>query len=110
VIESLTWVQLPAVWYALRRNADFSPKGENGEKTHISFALRVDAVPAYVATPDASQEVAAVKSYKSIAPKEQPTMALLPFRIIDGIVIENNAQAQAGPNAVILPPPTGAAQ
>lgn len=110
VIESLTWVQLPAVWYALRRNADFSPKGAKGEKTHISFALRVDALPAYVATPDASHQVAAVKSYKSVAAKEEPTMALLPFRIIDGIVIENNAQAQAGPNAVILPPQTGATQ
>ncbi|HET9445777.1 MAG TPA: hypothetical protein VFO35_05935 [Steroidobacteraceae bacterium] len=104
VIESLTWVQLPAVWYALRRNADFSPNGAKGEKTHISFALRVDALPAYVATPDASHEVAAVKSYKALAAKEEPTMALLPFRIVDGIVIENNAQAQAGPHAVILPP------
>lgn len=107
VIESLTWVQLPAVWYALRRNADFSPKGAKGEKTHISFALRVDALPAYVATPDASHEVAAVKSYKSVAATEEPTMALLPFRIVDGIVIENNAQVQAGPNAVILPPQAG---
>jgi hypothetical protein len=111
VIESLTWVQLPAVWYALRRNADFSPKGAKGEKTHISFALRVDALPAYVTTPDASREVAAVKSYKSLAVAQEPTMALLPFRIVDGIVIENDAQAQAGPNAVILPPQTaGGAQ
>lgn len=104
VIESLTWVQLPAVYYALRRNADFSPKGAKGDKTHISFALRVDALPAYVATPDASHEATAVKSYKTLAATEEPTMALLPFRIIDGIVIENNVQMQAGPNAVILPP------
>jgi hypothetical protein len=107
VIESLTWVQLPAVYYALRRNADFSPKGAKGEKTHISFALRVDTLPAYVATPDASHEVAAVKSYKSMAPAEEPKMALLPFRIVDGIVLENNVQMQAGPNAVILPPQAG---
>ena len=107
VIESLTWVQLPAVYYALRRNADFSPKGSKGEKTHISFALRVDALPAYVTTPDASHEVAAVKSYKALAAVEEPTMAALPFNIVDGIVIERNAPVQAGPNAVILPPQGG---
>src|SRR5262249_23057552 len=45
VIEILTWVQLPAVYYALRRNADYSPTGRGGEKTHISFALRIDALP-----------------------------------------------------------------
>jgi len=27
VIESLTWVELPAVYYALRRHADYSPTG-----------------------------------------------------------------------------------
>ena len=27
VIEALTWVQLPGVYYALKRNADFSPTG-----------------------------------------------------------------------------------
>jgi hypothetical protein len=104
VIESLTWVQLPAVYYALRRNADYSPKGAKGEKTHISFALRVDALPAYVTTPDASHQVAAVESYKSVAAVEEPAMAALPFTIVDGIVIDRNAPVQAGPNAVILQP------
>ena len=102
VIESLTWVQLPAVYYALRRNADFSPKGAKGEKTHISFALRVDALPAYVVTPDASHQVSAIESYKALAAPEAPA-PLLPFRIVDGIVLERNATVQAGPNAVILP-------
>ena len=32
VIESLTWVQLPAVYYALRRSADYSPTGPGGEE------------------------------------------------------------------------------
>jgi hypothetical protein len=53
VIEALTWVQLPAVYYALQRNADFSPEGKRGEKSHISYALRVDAIPAFVMKPDA---------------------------------------------------------
>jgi hypothetical protein len=105
VIEVLTWVQLPSVYYALQRNADFSPRGAKGEKTHISYALRVDALPAFVVTPDASQQVAAVESYKSLAPKEDEgrMTAGLPFRIVDGIVIDPKAPDQAGPNAVILP-------
>lgn len=105
VIEALTWVQLPAVYYALRRNADYSPKVARGEKTHISFALRVDALPAYVMTPQATTEVAAVQSYKAVAPQEAEPAYVLPFRIIDGIVIDPKAKMQAGPNAVILPPP-----
>jgi hypothetical protein len=102
----LTWVQLPAVYYALRRNADYSPSGPGGEKTHISFALRIDALPAFVTTPDGSKEVASVESYKAIAPKDSPKVAALPFKIVDGIVIEPNAKFQAGPKAVILPPST----
>ena len=102
VIEVLTWVQLPAVYYALRRNADYSPTGPGGEKTHISFALRIDALPAFVMTPDASKEVASVESYKAIAPKlpDQPERSY----VVDGIVPDRSGKYQAGPKAVILPP------
>src|SRR5215468_6149931 len=100
VIEVLTWVQLPAVYYALRRNADFSPTGPGGEKTHISFALRVEALPAFVMTPDASKEVASVVSYKAIAPKQEEK-PFYPIRVVDGIVPD--PKYPAGPHAVILP-------
>jgi hypothetical protein len=53
-------------------------------------------------TPDASHQVSAIESYKALAAPEEPA-PLLPFRIVDGIVIERNATVQAGPNAVILP-------
>jgi hypothetical protein len=109
VIESLTWVQLPAVYYSLRRNADFSPTGPNGEKTHISYALRVDALPAFVMTPDASKEVAAVESYKANAPKETDRAAGSYF-VVDGIVPDRTGKYQAGPKAVILPPSSGSAK
>jgi hypothetical protein len=108
VIEVLTWVQLPAVYYALRRNADYSPTGPGGEKTHISFALRVDALPAFVMTPDGKKEVASVESYKAIAPKEVVKPAF-PIRVVDGIVPDRTGKYQAGPKAVILPPSTNSA-
>ena len=104
VIEVLTWVQLPAVYYALRRNADFSPTGPNGEKTHISFALRVDALPAFVMVPDASKEVASVGSYKSIAPRITERAAA--SYVVDGIVPDPTGKHKAGPDAAILPPST----
>ena len=101
VIEVLTWVQLPAVYYALRRNADYSPTGPEGEKTHISFALRIDALPAFVMTPDGSKEMASVESYKALASKEPPKPPTFPFRVVDGIVPD--PKYPAGPHAVILP-------
>jgi hypothetical protein len=109
VIEVLTWVQLPAVYYALRRNADFSPTGPSGEKTHISFALRVDALPAFVVTPDARKEVASVESYKAVAPKGDDAGPARLYAVVDGIVPDRDGKIHAGPNAVILPPSTSSA-
>jgi hypothetical protein len=108
VIEALTWVQLPAVYYALRRSADYSPKGSKGVKTHISYALRVDALPAYVLTPDATKVASSVESYKAIAPQEPERASGLFALVVDGIVPDRNAKVQAGPNAVILPPAASA--
>ena len=73
VNEVLTWIDLPAAWYALKRHADYSPT-PGGEKTHISFALRVDALPAFVLTPDL-KDVAVVRSYKQEAPPAPATPA-----------------------------------
>jgi hypothetical protein len=105
VIESLTWVRLPDVYYALQRNADFSPTGKKGERTHISYALRVDAIPAYVLAPDAAQLASAVVSYKASASKEEPGRASGTFYVSDGIVPDRNAKIQAGPTAKVLPGP-----
>lgn len=63
VNEVLTWIDLPAAWCALERNADYSADGSSEEKTHMSFALRVDAIPAFVMIPDA-KKVAGVQSFK----------------------------------------------
>lgn len=106
VIEQLTWVQLPGVYYALKRNADYSPTGPGGERTHISFALRVDAVPAFVATPDASHQAASVVSYRSIAPPAGERIPAVTFHriVVDGIVRNSQGVIPGGPNVVIPPP------
>jgi hypothetical protein len=104
VIEVLTWVQLPAVYYALRRQADYSPAGPDGEKTHISYALRIEALPAFVMMPDASKEVVAVQSFKAIAPKETMRTGADFSYVVDGIVPDRTGKYKAGPDAVILPP------
>lgn len=85
VIEALTWVQLPSVYYALKRTADYSPTGAGGEKTHISFAERIEAVPAFVMTPDASKPATTVKSYKSMVKPEDAVPATR-FGVTDGLV------------------------
>jgi len=106
VIESLTWVELPAVWYALKRTADYSPTGPKGEKTHISFALRVDAVPAYVSDPAGKSLVVAAASYKAMAPKTEPAaQAAGSFRVIDGIVVPRGQAAVSQTADQLRPPP-----
>ena len=104
VIESLTWVELPSVWYALKRNADYAPEGANGEKTHISYAMRLDAVPAYVMLPDASKPLQIAASFKEEAEPVEAKVRATPFRVIDGIVQDKNGYIFAGPNAKIIPP------
>jgi hypothetical protein len=104
VIEVLTWVQLPAVYYALQRYADYSPTGSKGPKTHISYAMRIEAVPAFIMTPDAKNEVASVMSYQAVAPKDEKLANAFAGLVVDGIVPDRNAKVQAGPHAVILPP------
>ncbi len=109
VIESLTWIELPALWYALKRNADYSPEGADGEKTHISYAMRIEAVPAYVMLEDASDQVEMAQSFKT-DPKAEP-FAPMPIavkfssvNVIDGIVVEKDGVFLAGQNAEIIPP------
>ena len=94
---------------ALKRNADYSPAGRGGEKTHISYAMRVAAVPAFVVSPDAVSDVASVGAYKALAANEPQSSKAPIFGVADGIVPDRNAKVQAGPNAVILPPSAGAA-
>jgi hypothetical protein len=108
VIEQLYWIELPGLYRALKRNADYSPTGPGGEKTHISFALRIDAVPAYVMTPDAKSQVTSVESYKSVAPLPGPPLHAFitnKYRVTDGLVPDpRTGKILAGPNAVIPPP------
>lgn len=110
VIEALTWVKLPDVYYALRRNADYSPAGPNGEKTHISYALRLDAVPAFVRSPDAVR-TAEVVSYKAEARHASQARTLAeraPFNVVDGIVVPPGAAAVSQPESALLPPASSA--
>jgi hypothetical protein len=108
VIEQLTWVQLPGVWNALKRSADYSPTGPGGERTHISFAMRIDAIPAHVMAPDAKQPVTDVVSYKAIAPPSQGRIPAVSFhkRVVDGVVLDDKGVLRGGPNVPIPPPAT----
>lgn len=96
VIESLTWVQLPGVYYALRRNADFSPT-PGGEKTHISYAMRIEALPAFVMNPDARTEATEIVSYKAQAKPETARPQVMTVWNDGGVIPDRAAKVQAGP-------------
>jgi hypothetical protein len=105
VAEALGWIELPSIYYALKRNADYSPSGPKGEKTHISYAMRVNAVPAYVIAPDASEMVASVTSYKAGAnpADSEPTKGL--FGAIDGLVPDRDKKVAFGQALIVYPVP-----
>jgi hypothetical protein len=103
VVEVLGWIELPSIYYALKRNADFSPSGPRGEKTHISYAMRVNAVPAYVMSPDATQQVVNVTSYKSAANPADELPPKPAFGAIDGMVPDK--KVPFGQALVVYPVP-----
>lgn len=76
VIEVLTWARLPDVYYALERYADYSPSGPGGENTYISFAMRVDAVPAFVMEPNGITQASTVEQYRVRTMDKQPEQKL----------------------------------
>ena len=41
-------LDMPALWYSLKRNADADPDAKTGENKSISTAYEVEAVPAFV--------------------------------------------------------------
>ena len=84
VVEVLSWVELPSIYYALKRNADYSPMGRKGEKTHISYAMRINAIPAFVMTPDATTQMTSLTSYRDQALSEPPPKPA--FGAVDGMV------------------------
>lgn len=107
VVEQLYHVELPGVYYALKRNADYSPTGPGGPRTHMSYAMRIEAIPAYVVAPDAAQQVAEVASYKSVAPPRYGVIPSVSFQsvVVDGIVRDRTGVPPGGPH-VVIPPPT----
>ncbi len=48
VEEHSTSLDMPALWYALRRNADADPDPKTGQNKSISTAYEVEAIPAFI--------------------------------------------------------------
>lgn len=62
--ELTTHVNMVGYWYALRRNADFTPDAKSPENTAISTAYRLSLVPAFVIEPDGQNAVQTAQLYK----------------------------------------------
>ena len=59
--EFMIGVNLPAMYYALRRNADGYPDPKTGENTRISTAYRVNGAPAFLLTKDEEPKLSSNK-------------------------------------------------
>lgn len=53
--EYATSINVPAVYYALKRNADYDPDPKTGQNRQISCAYFMDAVPAFVVPADGNK-------------------------------------------------------
>ncbi len=59
--EFMIGVNLPAMYYALRRNADGYPDPKTGQNTRISTAYRVNGAPAFLLTKDEESKLSSNK-------------------------------------------------
>lgn len=59
--EGLFGYSFPALWYALKRNADGLKDPATGEYNGISTVYEIDTVPAFFAAPSASQDIKVAK-------------------------------------------------
>jgi hypothetical protein len=70
--ELTTHVNLPAYWYALRRNADAMPDPETKQNTAISTAYQLYLIPAFVTAPNDENEVTIAQLFQGPPPPETP--------------------------------------
>lgn len=61
--ESVVRIDIPALWYALHRNADYKLSPDAKENDAISTAFRLFWVPAHAIQPDAGHEITEAKLY-----------------------------------------------
>ncbi len=55
--EQTSGYQFPTLWYNWQKAADWKPEGVEGPNTHISVYYTLDAIPAFLITPDTHQVV-----------------------------------------------------
>jgi len=68
-------IDAPALYYALRRDADADPDPTTHENTAISAAYMIEAVPAFVAPLAPAPEVATARTSAATAsPRREPTL------------------------------------
>jgi hypothetical protein len=57
------------LWYALQRHADGIPDPKTGKNTALSIAYKLDAVPAFVISPEGTARVVAAQTFEPDAAK-----------------------------------------
>jgi hypothetical protein len=65
--EHTSGYQFPTLWYNWQKAADWKPAGVEGPNTHISVFYTLDAVPAFLITPDTHQVVTRAEVFTGVS-------------------------------------------
>ncbi|MAK62765.1 MAG: hypothetical protein CMK09_17485 [Ponticaulis sp.] len=71
--ETVSHINLPVWWHALKNHADGLPDPETGQNMGISTVYRIWAKPAFVSTPDGRAPVTKARSFVPVELAEAAT-------------------------------------
>ncbi|CAN5156439.1 hypothetical protein BH11PSE2_BH11PSE2_22570 [soil metagenome] len=74
--------ETPGVWYSWQRMADWKPKGAKGPNTHISSFFTLDAVPAYLITPESQEVVKRAEVFTGVSQAAQKSPQALAAQML----------------------------
>jgi hypothetical protein len=103
--------QFVSLWYNMQALADWKPPGVQGPNTHISMFYSMDAVPAFVITPDSHEvvkraEVFTGKSQAAARPVEELARAQRSLGTDAGFDLAGGARSWPNKPNPDEPPPT----
>jgi len=102
--EIASGLQTPSLWYNWEKAADWKLPGTAGPNTYISSFYTMDAVPAFIITPDTNQIVTRAEVFTGVSKVAQETPQSLAIRTRSGTGGDPSFRLEGGAAVWPLPP------